>query len=216
MNFDQIKEIITPYPNLHSPSFIQGMLIGVLCGDNDVQGAVWIKKLIEDGNVKLAKDSFLKGLHQLYLETYKGFNSSDSDSDSELELELELELCLPEGGAPIIYQAMMIALSCAGILYGLALIGCLQDAENEFELDIAEMVNNLRDIACMSTEGFGDSITEEKVEACHLITLVKLVKINTLFMKQALRPVKRAPISAPDSLLYALLDSYDHDPNTTY
>jgi len=61
MNFDQIKEIIAPHPDLESPSFIQGMLIGLLCGDNDVKEAVWIKKLIEEANIKSLKESFLRG-----------------------------------------------------------------------------------------------------------------------------------------------------------
>ncbi|MBD3755672.1 MAG: YecA family protein, partial [Gammaproteobacteria bacterium] len=36
MDFEQLQAALKPYPELESPAFIQGMLIGLICGDNDI------------------------------------------------------------------------------------------------------------------------------------------------------------------------------------
>lgn len=202
MSFDQIKEIIAPHTDLESPSFIQGMLIGLLCGDNDVQEAVWIKKLIEEASIKSVKESFLKGLHELYLETNKGLNGSG----------FELELCLPDDSEPVVYRAMMIGQLCEGVLYGLGLIGCLQDAENEIAPEVRELINDFSDIASIDVEGLGKSIADGEAEESDLMQLVEFVKIGVMTINESLNPVEMAPIPVPS----ASLDSYDDDSNTIH
>lgn len=94
MDFQQISEVLEPYSELESPSFIQGMLIGLLVVDNDIQEAVWIKKLIEEAQIKTVKESFLKNIHDLFLLTNKGLNGSG----------FELELCLPEDSENLVFE----------------------------------------------------------------------------------------------------------------
>ncbi|GKT12155.1 MAG: hypothetical protein ISEC1_P1130 [Thiomicrorhabdus sp.] len=185
MDFDQIKEIVAPHTELESPAFIQGMLIGLLCGDADIQEAVWIKKLIEEAKIKSVKESFLKGLHDLFQETNKGLNGSG----------FELELCLPDDNEAVVYRASMIGQLCEGILYGLGLIGCLQDAENEIAPEVRELVNDFSDIASIDVEGLGKSIEDGETEESDLMHLVEFIKIGILTMNESLNPADPNPIA---------------------
>lgn len=187
MDFDQVKEVVTPHSELESPAFIQGMLIGLLCGDNDIQEAVWIKKLIEEANIKSVKESFLRVLHDLYQETNKGMNGSG----------FELELCLPDDNEALVYRAMMVGQLCEGILYGLGLIGCLSDAENEIAPDVRELVNDFSDIASIDIEDLGKSVAEGDTEESDLMQLVEFVKIGILTMNESLNPANAQPIAMP-------------------
>ncbi|WP_019556422.1 UPF0149 family protein [Thiomicrorhabdus arctica] len=184
MDFDRVKEVVTPHSELESPAFIQGMLIGLLCGDNDIQEAVWIKKLIEEANIKSVKESFLQVLHDLYQETNKGMNGSG----------FELELCLPDDNEALVYRAMMVGQLCEGILYGLGLIGCLNDAENEIAPDVRELVNDFSDIASIDVEDLGKSVADGDTEESDLMQLVEFVKIGILTMNESLNPADAQPI----------------------
>jgi len=201
MNFDQIKEIVAPHSELESPSFIQGMLIGLLCGDSEIQETVWIKKLIEEANIKSVKESFLKGLHDLYQETNQGLNGSG----------FELELCLPDDGESVVYRASMIGQLCEGVLYGLGLIGCLQDAENEVPAEVRELVNDFSDIASIDVEGLGQSIEDGDTEESDLMQLVEFVKIGVMTINESMNPADAAPIPMDD----AALDQYDSETHST-
>ena len=184
MDFDQVKEVVTPHSEVESPAFIQGMLIGLLCGDNDIQEAVWIKKLIEEANIKSVKESFLQVLHDLYQETNKGMNGSG----------FELELCLPDDNEALVYRAMMVGQLCEGILYGLGLIGCLNDAENEIAPEVRELVNDFSDIASIDIEDLGKSVADGETEESDLMQLVEFVKIGILTMNESLNPADAQPI----------------------
>lgn len=189
MDFDQVKEVVTPHSELESPAFIQGMLIGLLCGDNDIQEAVWIKKLIEEASIKSVKESFLKVLHDLYQETNKGMNGSG----------FELELCLPDDNEALVYRAMMVGQLCEGILYGLGLIGCLSDAENEIAPDVRELVNDFSDIASIDIEDLGKSVAEGDTEESDLMQLIEFVKIGILTINESLNPADAQPIAMPSA-----------------
>jgi hypothetical protein len=190
MDFDQVKEVVTPHSELESPAFIQGMLIGLLCGDNDIQEAVWIKKLIEEANIKKVKESFLKVLHDLYQETNKGMNGSG----------FELELCLPDDNEALVYRALMIGQLCEGILYGLGLIGCLNDAENEIAPDVRELVSDFSDIASIDIDDLGKSVADGDTEESDLMQLVEFVKIGILTINESLNPAdaQQIPMHSPE------------------
>ncbi|MDA3807276.1 MAG: UPF0149 family protein [Thiomicrorhabdus sp.] len=185
MDFDQVKEVVAPHTELESPAFIQGMLIGLLCGDNDIQEAVWIKKLIEEANIKSVKESFLKGLHDLYQETNKGMNGSG----------FELELCLPDDNEALVYRAIMVGQLCEGILYGLGLIGCLNDAENEIAPEVRELVSDFSDIASIDVEDLGKSVADGDTEESDLMQLVEFVKIGILTINESLNPADAQQIA---------------------
>ena len=112
MDFQQVNEALAPFPELESPAFIQGMLIGLLCGDNDIEEAVWVKKLIEEAEIKSFKESFLKALDMVFQETNKGLNGSG----------FELVFCIPDDSESLIFRAAMLGQLCEGVLYGLGLI----------------------------------------------------------------------------------------------
>mgnify|MGYP000318207247 CR=1 FL=1 len=121
MDFEQVNEVIAPFPELESPAFIQGMLIGLLCGDNDIQEAVWIKTLIEEAQIKSVKASFLKVLDEVFQETNKGLHGSG----------FEMNLCIPDDNEGLVFSAAMLGHLCEGFLYGLGLVGRLVDGDSK-------------------------------------------------------------------------------------
>ncbi len=191
MTFEQIREIIEPYSNLESPSFIQGMLIGLLCGEGELKETVWIKKLIEEAGVKSVKESFLKGLHELYLETDKGLNGSG----------FELNLCLPDDTESLKYRAAMLGQLCEGILYGLGLIGAMQGAENELEPEVRELISDLSDIASIDSESLEGEEGEGDEQEADLVQLIEFVKIGVMTLNESLNPLEGSPIPIEDSML---------------
>ncbi|MDG6777753.1 UPF0149 family protein [Thiomicrorhabdus sp. zzn3] len=184
MDFDQLNSALEPYPELESPSFIQGMLIGLICGDNDIEESVWIRKLLEEAQVKSVKESFLISLHELYLSTVKGLNGSG----------FELQLCLPDDEQDIIARAAMLGQLCEGVLYGLGLIGRLQDAEESFSREVQELIHDLGDIARIDVDGLAQMKELGEAEEDDLMQLVEFVRVGVLMLNEDLNPTQAPPV----------------------
>jgi len=184
MDFEQVNEAITPFPELESPAFIQGMLIGLLCGDNDIQEAVWIKKLIEEAQIKSVKESFLKTLDMVFQETNKGLNGSG----------FELDFCIPDDNESLVFRAAMLGQLCEGVLYGLGLVGALNDAENEIPVDVRELVEDLGQIATIDVSGLSRAEKATDEEESDFMELVEFVKVGILTINEELNPTQAAPI----------------------
>ncbi|HHS99404.1 MAG TPA: YecA family protein [Thiomicrospira sp.] len=187
MDFQQVNEAIAPFPELESPAFIQGMLIGLLCGDNDIQEAVWIKKLIEEAQIKSVKESFLQVLDGVFQETNKGMNGSG----------FELNLCIPDDNESLVFRAAMLGQLCEGLLYGLGLVGVLSDSEREIPKEVNELVDDLGQIARIDVGGLNDlkDVTDE--EESDFMELIEYVRIGILTINEELNPTQAAPIMDP-------------------
>ena len=183
MHFDELKESVSNYPELQSPSFLQGMLIGLLCVDNDIQLANWVKKLMQEADAKSIKESFLKGLQNLYLETNKGLNGSG----------FELKLCLPDDSAPVNYRLQMVADLCEGAMYGIGLAGGLNEMEHELSEDVRDVINSLSEIARVDVSMDLSKEDEESVEN-DLEEIIEFIKVSVLLLNEELNPSKAAPI----------------------
>lgn len=58
MDFDQINDALEPYQELESPSFLQGMLLGLMSGDSEIKEGAWIKRILTEADIKSVKESF--------------------------------------------------------------------------------------------------------------------------------------------------------------
>ncbi|MBO1924266.1 MULTISPECIES: UPF0149 family protein [Thiomicrorhabdus] len=188
MDFQSINEAVAPYPELESPSFLQGMLIGLLCVDNEIQETVWIKKLLEEAQVKSIKESFLIALHEMYNETNKGLNGSG----------FELSLCLPDDNEDMVLRAAMLGQLCEGILYGIGLAGGLNEMEKTLGEEVREVINDLSEIARIDVSTLIDleKETTEQVEQ-DLTELYEFVKVGVIMLNEELNPTQAAPIMDP-------------------
>lgn len=189
MDFQQVSEALSPYPELESPAFIQGMLIGLICGDNDIQEAVWIKKLVEEAEIKSVKESFLKALDEMYQSTNKGLNGSG----------FELTFCLPDDDEPLPIRALMLGQLSEGILYGLGLIGVLNGAENEIPQTVRELVEDFGQIARIDVAGLGDDLEITEEDESDFVELVEFVKVGVLTINEELNPTEAPPIMEPQT-----------------
>lgn len=184
MDFEQVNEAITPFPELESPAFIQGMLIGLLCGDNDIQETVWIKKLIEEAQIKSVKESFLKVLDEVFQETNKGLNGSG----------FELNLCIPDDNEALVFRAAMLGQLCEGILYGLGLVGALNDGDRKIPQEVNELVEDLGQIARIDIADLSDSESLTDLEESDFMELVEFVRVGILTINEELNPTQAPPI----------------------
>jgi uncharacterized protein YgfB (UPF0149 family) len=184
MDFQQVSEALTPYPELESPSFIQGMLVGLLCGDNDIQEAVWIKKLVEEAKIKSVKESMLRALDEMFQETNKGLNGSG----------FELEFCLPDDSEFLVFRAAMLAQLCEGVLYGLGLIGALNQPENEIPENVRELVDDLGQISRLDATALNAEAETTEAEESDFMELVEFVRVAVLTINEELNPTQAAPI----------------------
>lgn len=189
MDFQSVNEAVAPYPELESPSFLQGMLIGLLCVDNDIQEAVWIRKLLEEAQVKSIKESFLVVLHEMFLETNKGLNGSG----------FELILCLPDDSESLVLRAAMLGQICEGIIYGIGLGGGLNEMEKDLSEQVLELVNDFSEIARIDVSSLGDLKKDTAAEQIEqdLIELSEFIKVGVLMLNEELNPTQAAPVMDP-------------------
>ncbi len=182
MDFDHISEVITPFPELESASFIHGMLAGLMCAGENIKETTWIKKLIEEAQIKSMKESFLKALHEMFLETDKGLNGSG----------FEFEMCLPDDNEKLSFRAAMLGHWAEGFLYGIGLVG---KQDKEVEREISEFFNDMGDISGIVIDDLKES--EESDEA-DFMEIVEFVRMGVLMANESLNPTKAAPLMNAD------------------
>ena len=178
MDFDQLNEVLTPFPELESPSFVHGMLAGLMCAGDNIEETTWIKKLIEEAQIKSVKESFLKTLHALYLETDAGLNGSG----------FEFELCVPDDSEKLSFRAAMLGQWSEGFLYGVGLVG-KQPADMERE--VSEFLIDMGDIAGIEIEGLSDS---EEADEADFMEITEFVRMGVLMANESLNPSQAAPL----------------------
>lgn len=183
MDFDQMNEALKAHPELESPSFLQGMLVGLMCGDSDLKEAAWIKRILEEAGVKSVKESFLILLHELYLESDKTLNGSG----------FELTMCLPEENEDLPWRAAMLGQWCEGFLYGMGLAG---QSEQKLKGDVAELFRDFGDIARIEIDGLDEAGEQEESD---FMELIEFVKIGVLTINEELNPVEGSPIMMQDA-----------------
>jgi len=180
MEFDIVKEALQPFPELESPAFIQGILVGLMCGDSEIQETAWIKKLIADAEIKSVKESFLKTLHQLYLETEAGLNGSG----------FEFEMCLPDDSEALGYRALMLGQWAEGFLYGFGLVGKKQA---DLEREVSEFINDVGDIARIDVTSL-DNLESNDEDESDLMEVTEFIRMGVLLINETLNPTEAAPI----------------------
>lgn len=183
MDFEAIHKTLGDYPELESPSFLQGMLAGLMCGQGEaLDETTWIKKLLQEAGVKKIKESLLVALHELYLTTEKGLNGSG----------FEFELCLPDDEQDIQFRAALLAQWAEGFLYGIGLSGRdLSKASPE----VKEFLEDVAEIAQLDVSGLSD---EDGVEAENqLMELMEFIRMGVLLVNEELNPKKGQPIMDP-------------------
>lgn len=178
MDFDQLNEALTSYQELESPSFLQGILLGLMCAEDEIKEAVWIKKILTEADTKSVKENFLVVLHEMYLDAGKMLNSSG----------FELELYLPDDDEDVANRAAMLGHICEGFLYGMGLVGKGQD---KLHGDVLELVKDFGNIAAIDVDELSDD-PEENEES--LMQLVEFVKVGIMTINEEINPVEASRI----------------------
>lgn len=182
MDFDQISESLTNYPEIDSPSFLHGMLSGLMCAESEIKESAWVKRILEEAEVKSVKESFLLVLHDIYLATEAGLNGSG----------FELELCLPDDAESIVFKAAMIGQWVEGFLYGMGLAG---KSSEKMPDEVTELLRDFGDISNIEITGLEELEAEEQEQAeDDLMQLIEFIKVGVLTINETLNPVEAQPI----------------------
>ncbi len=175
MDFEQLNQAISSYKELESPSFLQGMLIGLMCADNTTTESIWIKKLLAESNVKSITESFLTHLHQLYLDTNSMLNGADFD----------LELCLPNDSEDLNFRAALLGQFCEGFLYGMGTTGKTQ---KKLQGNVLELIKDFGSIAAIDVTQLNNQGDDENEES--IMQLIEYVKIGVMTINEELNPAQ--------------------------
>lgn len=178
ITFDEVNTAIEPYSELESAAFIQGMLMGLMCGEGDIKEAVWLKRLLDEAKVTSVKEGFLVAMHQLYLDAEAALNGSG----------FELTLFLPADNEALSFRAEMLGQWCEGFLYGLGLAG---KTESKLQGEVAELCQDFGNIARIDV---GDLMEASEQDESDFMELVEFVKIGVLTINETLNPVEASPI----------------------
>lgn len=188
MNFEEINETLSGYSELESPSFLQGMLAGLICGAGEVSESAWIKKLLQEAGVKKIKESLLKTLHQLYLTTENGLNSPG----------FEFDLCLPDDDQDMMFRAALLAQWAEGFLYG---IGLSQKDVSKASPEVQEFLEDMAEIARLDVSDLADDDGIESENA--LMEVLEFIRMGILMVNEELNPKKGQPIMDPSKTDFA-------------
>lgn len=93
----------------------------------------------------------------------------------------------------------MLGHLCEGVLYGLGLIGRLQDAEEPVSKEVRELINDFGDIAQIDVEALAEAKEIGDSEEADLMQLVEFVRIGVMMINEELNPSQAAPIMMDDA-----------------
>lgn len=176
--FDDVNALLAPYPELESASFLQGMLMGLMCRQSAFKEAVWLKRLLDEAKVTSVKEGFLVKMHEVYLDAEASLNGSG----------FELTLCLPADSEDLAFRAQMLGQWCEGFLYGMGLAG--KTAE-KLQGEVVELCRDFGDIAGIDSSELMEATEQDEAD---FMELVEFVKIGVLTINETLNPVEASPI----------------------
>lgn len=180
LQFSELNQSFSDYPQLESVSFVQGMLVGQICGVRGLTEAQWIKALVQEGEIGAIKETFLLSLHQLYQQTLAGLDSAECD----------FEIMLPDDDTPLAIRAQHLAGWCEGFLYGMGLGG-----KATFSAEVQELLRDFSEISMLEIAEEEQADVEDD-----LIELVEFVRMGALMMHEECNPIAAKPIDTHDYL----------------
>lgn len=173
----QLQQSVTEWPELESPAFLQGMLIGELCGAETLSVSDFVKALMKELDARSVRERFLEQLYRLYEQTKAGLESTQCD----------LVLCIPEEGN-LFARARAVAQWCEGFIYGFGLThGDRQDGPEEVK-EYLETVIEISRLDVDSLEGETDEGLEGQLEE-----LIEFLRIGAITVYETLHPAEKKP-----------------------
>ena len=173
----QLQQSVTEWPELESPAFLQGMLIGELCGAEALSVSDFVKALMKELDARSVRERFLEQLYQLYEQTKGGLESA----------QCNLVLCIPEE-VDLFSRAKAVAQWCEGFVYGFGLTrGDRQDDPDE----VREYLETVIEISRLDVEGL-EGETDETLEG-QLEELIEFLRIGAITVYEALHPAEKKP-----------------------
>lgn len=179
IDFDAFCEVLMPLGALHSPSELQGLFCGKLCGGAKLEEAQWQKAAWDLLDLAMQPNAEVVDFtNQLFISTKEQLKTGDYD----------LEIFLPDDDTTDLDQRTdALAQWCNGFLMGFGSAGI--DPNTEFSEDNAQA---LRDLAAIVQAEYVDDmdIEEQESDFTELVEYVRVVALN--FYEDLVRSAEQA------------------------
>ncbi len=169
LDFFHLNELVLNIGAVNSPSELQGMLCGKLCGVAGISEDQWAEVALDFMDLQHVRltDEQTSQLHTLYKMTVRLLR----------DVNFTFEPMLPGDEAPIARRVEELGYWCQGFLHGIGTSGLSGDSQ--LGADAADALRDLAQISQVSLDD-GDDIEENEVYWQELVEYVK-VAVLTLY-----------------------------------
>jgi yecA family protein len=142
VHFDELANSLLPLGTLNSPSELQGLLCGKLCGGAVLSEVSWLLEAVEFLDFTQAPDESIRNLlSRLYHATH-----------AQLRGDFALQLMLPDDEVEIELRLEALSQWCHGFLTGFGSAG----AKDELSDDARDALEDLAALVQVTTDGEDD------------------------------------------------------------
>ncbi len=170
---EQLEVLAQKWGRHITSSYLQGILIGELCGAQKLTPSDFIGALLQELEVTRLQERELALLYGLFDQTAKGIASSDCN----------LKLCIPEEAA-LHERAAAVQQWCEGYLYG---FGISYRDKAPLQEDVQDYLETLTDVAAIdlaALEGQEDDQLQGQLEE-----IVEFLRVGAMAVYEFLHPV---------------------------
>ncbi len=176
----QLEKVVAQWPELESASFVQGMLVGELCGTSALSVSDFIGGVLRELEVRSVKESVLEVFYRLYEVTLAGLTSAECD----------LKLCLPDDEHALAERALAVRQWCEGFIYG---FGVAHAERSDLVDEVKEYLETLMEVSRIDLDEL-DGVEDEAL-AAQLEEIIEFLRIGAIAVYENLHPAKRASVT---------------------
>lgn len=175
----QLEALTAKWERNVTPAYLQGMLIGELCGAEKLIPSDFIGALLQDVEVSSLQERELALQYGFFEQTAEGIASS----------ECNLKLCIPEEG-PLHVRAEAVQQWCEGFLYG---FGISYRDKAPLQEDVQEYLETLTEVAAIDLEAL-EGQEDDQLQA-QLEEIIEFLRVGAMAVYEFLHPTPpKAPV----------------------
>jgi uncharacterized protein YgfB (UPF0149 family) len=176
--FDQLEASLNRAGAALNPAESHGLVCGMLCASGRLDEQLWLGQVLEDADLR--EESVRVCQHAL-------LGLARTTLTQLNDPALEFSLLLPDEEDSLTSRTAALVDWSGSFLLGLGLGGIGDQVE--LPADVAEIIQDIREISCADVEGGPQGEDEERA----LAELVEYVRISVLLVNEELQPMKAPP-----------------------
>jgi yecA family protein len=180
VQFDELANTLLPLGTLNSPSELQGLLCGKLCGGVQLSEINWLLDAVEFLDFTQAPDEAVRDLLSRLFQATR----------AQLQDGFGLQLMLPDDDSDIAERVAALSQWCHGFLTGFGSAGAKTDLSEEAR-------DALQDLAALVQVSVEDDDDESEADYMEVIEYVRIAAVALHLEFAAVEPAESDDASAP-------------------